>query len=69
MFAAESLSSVGSNVDLRKGGRWFDPWLGQYSFRGLMIVVSIGFIPICCFNNGCVGKQAVGWGENCVEYW
>ena len=38
-------SSVDSVVDLRTGGRWFDTWLGQYSFQGLMIVIVTGFIP------------------------
>ena len=32
----ESHSSVGSTEDLRTGGRWFDPQLGQHSFRGLL---------------------------------
>ena len=27
-------------------GRWFDPRLGQYSFRGLMIVIATGFISL-----------------------
>ena len=27
-------------------GRWFDPQLGQYSFRGLMIAIATGFIPL-----------------------
>ena len=36
-------SSVGSILDLRTGGRWFDPRLGQYSFEGLMIVIVTGF--------------------------
>ena len=39
-------SSVGSVADLRTGGRWFDLQLGQYSFRGLMIVIATGFIPL-----------------------
>ena len=33
-------SSVGSVADLRTEGRWFDPQPGQYSFRGLMIVIA-----------------------------
>ena len=33
-------------IDLRTGGRWFDPGLGQYPFRGLMIVIATGFIPL-----------------------
>ena len=39
-------SSVGSVADLGTGGCWFDPWLGQYSFQGLMMVIATGFIPI-----------------------
>ena len=39
-------SSVGRVVDLRTGGRKFDPRLGQYSFGGLMIVTATGFIPL-----------------------
>ena len=31
--------------DLRRRGRWFDPRLGQYSFRGLMMVDTTGVIP------------------------
>ena len=31
-------------ADLRTGGRWFDPRLGQYSFRGFMIVIPPEFI-------------------------
>ena len=42
----EPHSTVGSVVDLRTGGCWFDPWLSQYSFRGLMIVIATGFIPL-----------------------
>ena len=37
---------VGSVADLRTGGGWFDPQLSQYSFRGLMIVIATGFIPL-----------------------
>ena len=43
---AEPHSSVGSSADLRTGGQWFDLRLGQYSFRGLMIVIATGFIPL-----------------------
>ena len=43
---AEPHISVGSVADLRTGGRWFDPRLGQYSFQGLMIVIATGFIPL-----------------------
>ena len=37
---AEPYSRVDSVQDLRRGGRWFDPPLGQYSFRGLMVVIA-----------------------------
>ena len=43
---AEPHCSVGSVADLRTGGRWFDPRLGQYSIRGLRIVIATGFIPL-----------------------
>ena len=39
------MGSVASVVDLKTGGRWFDPRLGQYSFRGLMIAIATEFIP------------------------
>ena len=31
---------------LRTGGGWLNPWLRQYSFGGLMIVIATGFIPL-----------------------
>ena len=43
---AESPSSVSSVQDLRRGGRRFGPRHGQYSFRGLMIVIATRFIPL-----------------------
>ena len=42
----EPHSSAGSIADLRTGGHWFDPRLGQYSFRGLMIVIVAGLTPL-----------------------
>ena len=42
-FFDEPHGSVG---DLRTGGCWFNFRLGQYSFRGLMIVIATGFIPL-----------------------
>ena len=45
---AEPHNLVDSVADLRKGGRWIDPWFGQYSFRGLMIVIAIGFLSHRC---------------------
>ena len=46
VMQAEPHSSAGSVADLRTGGRWFDPRLGQYSFRGLMTVIATGFFPL-----------------------
>ena len=46
LYSAETHRSVGSNADLRTGGSWFDPRLGQHSFRGLMKVIAMGFIPL-----------------------
>ena len=43
---AEPHSSVGSVADLRPGGRWYDPRLGQNSVRELMKVIATGFIPL-----------------------
>ena len=43
------------------------PFLSQYSFRGLMIVIATGFIPligVCCLDIG-----YVAWKEYCAEYW
>ena len=41
---AEPHSSVGRVADLRTGDCWFDSRLGQYSFKGLKIVIETGFI-------------------------
>ena len=45
-MGAEPHSSVSGVADLRTGGRWFDPRLDQYSFRGLKMVIATGFIPL-----------------------
>ena len=42
----EPHSLVGNEQVLRTGGRWFDPRLGQYSFRGLMKVIGTRFAPL-----------------------
>ena len=68
LLLSEPYSSVGSVADLRTGGRWFDPRRFQYSFRGLMIIIATGFIPVRSFDNGYVGKQPVVWKEYCAEY-
>ena len=48
------------------------PRLGQYSFRGLMIIIATGFIPLTavrCFDNHYVGQQPVAWKGYCAQYW
>ena len=42
-FVADPHSAVNS---VRQGGRCFDSRLGQYSFRGLTIVITTGFVPL-----------------------
>ena len=54
------LSSAGSVHVLWTGYRWFDPWLGQYSFRLLTIVIATGFIP---FSLKSVVSTMVVWGS------
>ena len=69
-ITAEPYSSVGSVADLRTGGRWFDPRLGQYSFRGLIIVIRKGFIPLSLLSVvSPMVNQPVAWKEYCAEYW
>ena len=58
---SEPHSSVGSVADLRTGGRWFNPRLDQYSFRGLMIVIATGFIPLSPLS---VVSTMVMWESN-----
>ena len=69
---AEPHSSVGSSADLRTG-RWFDPRLGQYSFRALMTVIATGFISLSSLP---VVSTMVRWESSqwflkkyCAEYW
>ena len=57
--SSTSCSSVGSIQDLRTGGRWFDPRLGQYFCGGLMLVIATGFFPLMavhCLISGHAGK-------------
>ena len=51
-------TSVGRVQDLRTGGRQFHPGLRQYSFRGLMIIIAIGFIPLSLLS---VSSTMVMW--------
>ena len=68
-----TVSAVGSEQNLRIGGRWLDPRLGQYSFQGSVIVIATGFIPhsplSIVLTMVYVGKHPVAWKEHCAEYW
>ena len=66
-LVAEPHSSVGSVADLRTGGRWFDPRLGQYSFRGLMIVIATGFIPLSVVSTMFMRESRQWLGKNVVR--
>ena len=46
IYTAQPHSSDGKVPDLRTGDCWFNPRLDQYSFRGMMIVITTGFIPL-----------------------
>ena len=67
------LSPVCSAQDLRTGGRWFDPRLSKYSFRGLMIGITSGFIPLSLLSVvwTMVKLESSQWlGKNfSAEYW
>ena len=77
LFAPSPFCLVGSIQDLGTGCRGFDPRLGQYSFRGLMIVISTGSIllsPLSIVSLSTVflfflGKQPVAWKDYCADYW
>ena len=45
-FRMPSAIDTNSAQDLTTGGPWFDPRLGQYSFRGWVIVMATGFISL-----------------------
>ena len=67
---AEPHSSVGSVADLGTGGRWFDPRLVQYSFRGLMIVIATGFIsltPLSVVSTMLLWQSGQWLGKNIVR--
>ena len=58
---AKPLSSFGSVQDLRKGGCWFDSRLGQYSVRGLTIVIATGLIPLTLLS---IVSTVFMWGSS-----
>ena len=66
-MTAEPHSSVDSVQDLRTGGRWFDPWLGQYSFFATEFILLSPLSIVSIMVN--VGKQPVAWKEYSEECW
>ena len=55
---------------LRTGSRWFDPQLGQYSFRGLTIVIATIFIPLAPLSIvSTMVKVAIVFDEYFAEHW
>ena len=58
---ADPHSTVGSDAHLKTEGRWFDPRLGQNSFRGLIIVIATRFIPVSPLS---VVSTMVTWESN-----
>ena len=73
MIMWEPHSSVGSVKDLRTGGHWFDPQLGQYCVPSsiddsLCNRIHSSVTSVYSFDNGYVGKQPVACEEYCAEY-
>ena len=63
-------SSVGSAVELRTGGRWLDPWLSQYSFRGLVLVIATGLnslSPLSIVSTMVMWESSQWLGKNIVQ--
>ena len=68
--SAEPHSSVSCVADLRTGGRWFGPGLGQYSFQGFMIVIATGFFPLSplsVLSAMVMWESSQGLGKNIVR--
>ena len=56
-------------VGYRTGGRWFDNGLATFFLRGIMIVLSTGFIPNTTdhwFDDGYVGKQLLAFNNTAL---
>ena len=56
--------------DLITGSSWFNPRLGKYSFRGLMIVIATGFIllsPLSFVSKMVLCKCSQKLGKNVVQ--
>ena len=63
----EPHSSFDSAQDLRKGGRWFNPWLSQYSCQGLIIATGfILFSSLSTFSTMVMWEKSQWLGKNIV---
>ena len=73
MDQAEPHSSVGSVLDLRTKGRWFDPRARPKLFPRISESqcdrIHSSLTAAHCFNNDYVGNQPVAWKENWAENW
>ena len=68
-FHSFFLSFFLSFLDLKTGGRWFYPRHGQYSFRGLMIVIVTGFIHLPPLSNDGYVRNGVTGQKNSRKAW
>ena len=67
MSYADLHDPVGSVQDSRRNGRRFDPRLGQYSFRGLLIVIATEFTllsPLSIFSTVFTWESSQWLGKN-----
>ena len=66
-------SSAASVLDLRMGGRWFDPRLGQYFFSRIddshCDKIHSSLTAVHCLVYVYVEKHAVAWKEYYAYYW
>ena len=73
MSSSLSEIEIVDSVEVRKGGRWFEPSARPICFRGLMTVTAIGFIPLSPqpIESTIVmwEKESVVWKEYYAEYW
>ena len=74
ILSISSPSPIAPSIDLRTGGRWFDPRLGQSWFFQRIDdshcdKIYSSLTAIHCLDNGYLGKQPVAWKEYCAEYW
>ena len=73
LFQAKPQSSVGSIVDLRTGGRWFDPPARPIFFPKIenshCTRIHSSLTAVRCFDSGYVGKQPVAWEEYSAVHW